>query len=82
MNENQGLQQLESVFPEALLKRACVKKACGGEFNFNKMNFFEKMIIKMVSRAQEKPGEDKDIKTNKATLNMESIEEIAQAISK
>lgn len=46
-------RELEMSYPKELLENA---KACayfGGEFNFQKMNFLEKMIIKKVAHVEE-----------------------------
>ena len=54
MEEGEGAQrELEMSYPKELLENA---KACayfGGEFNFQKMNFLERMIIKKVAHVEE-----------------------------
>lgn len=42
-------KQLESSFPRELLSAALVKESFGGEYDFNKMNFLERLIIKKIS---------------------------------
>jgi len=42
--------ELQEVYPEALLQHAKATACLGGEFNFEKMNFLEKMIIRKVSK--------------------------------
>jgi menaquinone-dependent protoporphyrinogen oxidase len=55
-------KEIKTNFPETLYEKALVKDIFGGEFNFSKMNFFEKAIIKKIARSsenQEKLYEDK-----------------------
>ncbi|MDX8341554.1 flavodoxin domain-containing protein [Draconibacterium sp. IB214405] len=42
--------QLQDAFPEILLRNAKATAYLGGEFNFNKMNFFQKLIVKKVAK--------------------------------
>lgn len=46
-------KQLMEAFPEGLLQMAKSTACFGGEFDFNKMNFFEKMIVKKVANVKE-----------------------------
>ncbi len=62
MNKNEAENQLNSAFPEELLKCSIVQKSFGGEFNFKKMNFFERFVIKIVSKSLSKE------KTKEASL--------------
>lgn len=83
MNENEPEKQLNQVFPQDLLNKACVKKSCGGAFNFKDMNFMEKMIIKMVTKAEAKNNPNAkpvNVRENVSMLIMENINEIAQAM--
>lgn len=49
MRENaDAVSQLNSAFPQELLDIAVAKGAFGGEFIMNKLNFFEKLIVKNV----------------------------------
>lgn len=50
MNEPEYDVQFERAFPELLRKKAVSSKITGGEFLFDKMNFFEKAIVKKVSK--------------------------------
>jgi menaquinone-dependent protoporphyrinogen oxidase len=49
MNEPQFENEFNNAFPELLRKHAVASKCVGGEFLFEKMNFFEKLIVKKVS---------------------------------
>jgi menaquinone-dependent protoporphyrinogen oxidase len=49
MNEPGFDSEFSNAFPELLRKHAYAKAIVGGEFLFDKMNFFEKLIVKKVS---------------------------------
>ena len=73
MNENEiAEKQINTSFPEGLLKNAVATGCFGGEFTFKKMNFLEKFIIKKIS------------KTNKdsSKLLQGNIDKFAQLINK
>jgi menaquinone-dependent protoporphyrinogen oxidase len=53
MNEPEYEQQLEKNFPEILRRHAKAKETLGGEFLFDKMNFFQKLIVKKISGISE-----------------------------
>jgi menaquinone-dependent protoporphyrinogen oxidase len=53
MNEPEYEQELKGAFPEMLFNYAICKKVVGGEFNFDKMNFLERVIVKKVSGISE-----------------------------
>lgn len=42
-------KQLESSFPKELLSAAVAKESFGGGYDFNNMNFLERLIIKKIS---------------------------------
>ncbi|MFW5987954.1 MAG: flavodoxin domain-containing protein [bacterium] len=46
-------EQLKDNFPDKLYKNAVATGALGGEFDFNKLSFFEKLVVKMVSGVKE-----------------------------
>ncbi len=47
-----GLQQFENGFLPELREHALARGLFGGEFNFKKMNFFEKAIVRKVAKVQ------------------------------
>lgn len=47
---DKALQQFEMAYPENLRNQAVATGLFGGEFVFSKMNFFEKIIIKMIDK--------------------------------
>ncbi len=49
MNEPQFEAELTGAFPELLRRHAFSARALGGEFCIEKMNFFEKLIVRKVS---------------------------------
>ena len=46
-------KQLMDAYPEALIDNAKITAYFGGEFDFKRMNFFEKMIVKKVANVKE-----------------------------
>lgn len=42
-------KQLESAFPKELLSAAVAKESFGGGYDFNKMTFLEKLIMKKIT---------------------------------
>lgn len=53
MNEAEAQAEFERAFPELLRSHATSKKIVGGEFLVEKMNFFERLIIKKISGVTE-----------------------------
>jgi len=45
-------QQFQDAFPPELIQRATATGIFGGEFNFEKMNFIEKAIIKKIAKIE------------------------------
>jgi len=53
MEEGRTAQkQLQDAYPEELYYKAKATGCFGGEFNFEKMNFFEKLIVKKVAKVE------------------------------
>lgn len=46
-------QQLLNAYPEELLREAKTTAVFGGEFDFNKMNFFQKWVVKKVAKVDQ-----------------------------
>ena len=46
-------EEMRNVFPVELLSHAKATACLGGEFNFEKMNFLEKMIVKKVAKVEQ-----------------------------
>jgi menaquinone-dependent protoporphyrinogen oxidase len=69
--EETAIKQLENAYPEILRKHATSLKIMGGEFLFDKMNFFEKMVVKKVAGVKETES-----KINQANIHS-FVEEMA-----
>ena len=61
-------EQFENAFPDYLKSKAIAKGLFGGEFNFEKMNFFEKAIIKKIAKTDQ----------NVSKIKYSTIEEFAK----
>ena len=70
MNEPEFDAEFNNAFPELLHNHAISSKCVGGEFLFEKMNFFEKLIVKKVS------GVDKSV----SKIDEEKIKELVKEI--
>lgn len=46
-------EQIKNAFPEELHQMAKTEAIFGGEFNFEKMNFVEKMLVKKIAKVRE-----------------------------
>jgi menaquinone-dependent protoporphyrinogen oxidase len=53
MEEDKAQEQFDNAYPELLRKHALSCKLTGGEFNFDRMNFIEKMLIRKISGVNE-----------------------------
>jgi menaquinone-dependent protoporphyrinogen oxidase len=72
MSENDITEkQIKTSFPEELLSKAIAIENFGGEFIFKKMNFFERFIIKKISKTS----------NDKSTISEEKINKFAQLIN-
>lgn len=65
-------KQLQDAFPKELIEHATATGIFGGEFNFEKMNFVEKVIVKKVAKV------DKSV----SKIDEKSINEFAQKMTK
>ena len=65
MNEDAHTKQFHAAYPEILRNHAIASCIAGGEFLFEKMNFFQKLIVKKVS----------GFKTTVSKINNDAIEE-------
>ncbi len=71
MEEKQAQEQFDRAFPELLRSHAKSCKLTGGEFNFDKMNFLEKVIIRKIS----------GIRESISNINEEKVLEMAREMS-
>lgn len=49
----QAFQQLDNAFPEKLHQYAKTEAILGGEFNFEKMHFLEKMVVRKIAKVDQ-----------------------------
>ncbi len=66
-----AIEQFNIAFPERLRNHAKATGLFGGEFIFEKMNFFEKLIVKKVS----------GFKETVSKINMDEVEKFAQKMA-
>ena len=64
-------KQIEASFPTELLNKALAKEGFGGKFDFRKMNFLEKIIVKKVAH----------ITADQSNLSDERISQFAQIMN-
>ena len=69
--EERAEKQFEEAYPLELRDHACATGLFGGEFDFSKMNFFERKIVKKVANIEE----------SVSRLDPGAIEEFARKIS-
>jgi menaquinone-dependent protoporphyrinogen oxidase len=50
LNKEKQQQELENAYPPVLQQQAVAKHFLGGEFIFEKMNFFERTVIKRIAK--------------------------------
>ncbi|MBL7971527.1 MAG: flavodoxin domain-containing protein [Prolixibacteraceae bacterium] len=65
-------EQIRNAFPEELHQMAKTEAIFGGEYNFEKMNFVEKMLVKKIARVRE----------NVSNLDLSSIDRFASRMEK
>lgn len=70
-DEAKQSDELERAYPKELIDKAKSKRFLGGEFLFENMNFFEKMIIKKIAKT------DKSI----SEINQHNIDKFVQELS-
>ncbi|WP_066890996.1 flavodoxin domain-containing protein [Clostridium nigeriense] len=58
-------------FPKELIDTAIIKESFGGEFNFFKMNFFERFIVKKIAK----------VSSDKSNILTENISKFARTIN-
>ena len=73
MNEPEYKAQMERNFPEILRQHATAMDTIGGEFLFDRMNFFQKLIVKKISGISESMHKINDEKIHEFILGMKLI---------
>lgn len=82
--ENQIRAALENAFTPELVSHAAAACAFGGAFKMDRLNFFEKLIVKMVAKEYQKNGKldgGYDGKTDISTVSDSKISEFAKIIN-
>ncbi|MCB8995335.1 MAG: flavodoxin domain-containing protein [Bacteroidales bacterium] len=64
-------KQFETAYPEDLRRKAFAKGLFGGEFNFGKMNFFEKKMTQKIT----------GINSSVSKINLEEIDKFAAKVN-
>ena len=65
-------KQILSSFPKDLLSKALIKDSFGGKFDFSKLNFMEKMIVKKVAKVE---SDQSNISENKISQFVQILKE-------
>lgn len=84
MNKENAAMQLNNVYPKELAESAAAKDSFGGTMRFSDMNFFERLITKMVSKAEAKKGGSQtpfDGKTDITELEEDRIKTFADRMN-
>lgn len=71
MHEAEAEKQFNAAFPELLKSHSLSNQCIGGEFNFEKMNFFEKFLVKKIS----------GVSQTTANFKQENINKIVESIN-
>lgn len=66
-----GTQELQSSFPPELVTAAAVKEVFGYEYNLEKLNFIDKLAIRVIAK----------VKTSKFALSEETIDRFARTMN-
>jgi menaquinone-dependent protoporphyrinogen oxidase len=61
MFESKAEEQLQKAYPEVLNLHAISREYMGGEFNFERMNFVEKMLVRKISGVSENISQIDDL---------------------
>ncbi|ABR53991.1 Flavodoxin-like protein [Methanococcus vannielii SB] len=72
MNEEKQIEQFNNAFPNELAVNCKTKGFLGGEFLFDKMGFFDKSIVRIITKSNK----------NQTNIKNESIEEFVMDILK
>ena len=65
-------EEIQNAFPEELHQMAKTEVIFGGEFNFSKMNFIEKLLVRKIAKINESISK----------INYHSIEQFADRMEK
>jgi menaquinone-dependent protoporphyrinogen oxidase len=65
-------QELENAYPQTLYQHAVAKCFAGGEFLFEKMNFFERAIIKRIAKTDKNVSQIREDEIEKFAVKYEN----------
>ena len=66
-------EQMNNAFPEELMQHAKSTAVMGGEFNFDRMNFLEKLVVKKVAHVKEPVSKINHASIDKFATDMQKI---------
>ncbi|MDW7674701.1 MAG: flavodoxin domain-containing protein, partial [Bacillota bacterium] len=81
MLEDQAEVELNNSFPSELISMALAKEFFGGEFQFKKMKITDKLIVKMVAKA-DKSRPKTDTSKDVSTISEQAITKFAALMNK
>ncbi len=73
MKGDKAIEQFNNAFPEDLRQHAFATACLGGEFLFEKMNFFQKAIVKKVAKINESKSELDEKEMQQFTEKLKSV---------
>jgi menaquinone-dependent protoporphyrinogen oxidase len=73
LNVERQKQELEHAYPPQLLEHAVAKHFLGGEFSFEKMNFFELAIIKRIAKTDKNVSQIKEEEIEKLVAEFSTV---------
>ena len=71
-DKDKAMKELTDNFPAVLVEHSTANGLFGGEFNFDKMNFLEKFIIKKVAKVTESMSTYKEAKVSEFAEKIKS----------
>lgn len=82
MNKPAYRKQFENAFSEELRSHSRSNKTLGGEFLFEKMNFFQRFIVKRIAKIKESVSDLKEDRVKKFTRKFDSSDSSGSKDSK
>lgn len=70
-DDEEAMNQIQQLYPKELTSMAVAKANFGGRYVFKSMNFFEKMIIRLLAKSSK----------DQSTVSYEAIEKFAKKMS-
>lgn len=73
--DNKAEVQFNNAYPEEIIRQSTANGIFGGEFNFEKMNFFEKLIVKKIAKVNSSISKFDETKVEKFAADLNKIPE-------